>query len=169
MGVEDTAARAERLYDQIKAIAIKAMTNERPDHTLQPTAVASEAFLRLSEHRDSWDSDEHFMFAVVSTVRRVLVDYAKRRGRLKRGGGWVRVEFPDHAEQPTAFDVLVLDDLLQQLAERDREAAVVFEATVFGGMNDQRIAMIMDRDEDEIRRIRRRARAWLASMLSQVS
>ena len=111
--METTAARAERLYTQIKAIAITAMQSERPGHTLQPTAVANEAFLRLADYRAGWNDDSEFMRAVVTTVRRVLVDHARTKGRKKRGGAHQRIELFDVAATESNVDLLQVDELLQ--------------------------------------------------------
>lgn len=163
MESETTFSRADRLYDQIKAIAVAAMKFERPGHTLQPTAVASEAFIRLSSHRASWESDDKFMQAVVSTVRRVLVDHARTKNRIKRGGEWSRVELTEAAMRGAPVDLLDLDELLTELSRRDLEAAMAMEASVFGGLRDDQIAELLGSDVQSVQRSRRRGRAWLAA------
>lgn len=105
------------------------------------------------------------MHAVVSTVRRVLVDHARTKNRIKRGGGWNRVELHDAAVQDASVDLLDLDELLTELADRDREAAMAMEASVFGGLRDDQIARLLDSDIDSVKRSRRRGRAWLAAKL----
>tara|TARA_R110002153_G_scaffold167007_1_gene319642 strand:- start:312 stop:815 length:504 start_codon:yes stop_codon:yes gene_type:complete len=163
--VETTAARAERLYTQIKAIAITAMQSERPGHTLQPTAVANEAFLRLADYRAGWNDDSEFMRAVVTTVRRVLVDHARTKGRKKRGGAHQRIELFDVAATESNVDLLQVDELLNELGKRDQLAAFAMEASVFGGLNDAHIAELMGTDTLGVQKHRRRGRAWLASQL----
>ena len=162
---ETTTIRAQRLYSQIKAIAVAAMQHERTGHTLQPTAVAHEAFIRLSGHESEWDDDAQFMRAVVRTIRRVLVDHARTRGRLKRGGDRRRVELREIEAEDSTLDLLLLDELLTELVSRDRDAAFAMEASVFGGLRDDRIADLMNTDVDEVRKHRRRGRAWLAAQL----
>lgn len=162
---ESTHSSADRLYEKIKMVAIAAMRAERPGHTLQPTAVASEAFIRLSDHRAAWASDEQFMQAVVSTVRRVLIDHARKKNRHKRGGGWRRVELNDAAIPAPTIDLLELDELLTELAQRDEQAAFVMEAAVFGGLRDDQIASLLSTDVRSVQLSRRRGRAWIASRL----
>ena len=160
-----TNERAERLYTQIKAIATAAMRGERRSHTLQPTAVANEAYIRLSAHKAGWDDDAQFMRAVIQTIRRVLVDHARSKGRLKRGGKEHFVELIDVEWKDNSVDVLELDELLSELNRRDEIAGFVVEAAVFGALHDDRIAELIGIDSDEVRRHRRRGRAWLAAQL----
>ncbi|MHC4992552.1 MAG: ECF-type sigma factor, partial [Planctomycetota bacterium] len=95
--------RMERLlplvYDQLRAVARRALAAERPEHTLQATALVHEAYMRLVGDRDTpWSSRAHFFVAASEAMRRILVDHARARGRVKRGGGWGRLELADVGE-----------------------------------------------------------------------
>ena len=167
MNADSTSVRAERLYSQIKEIANTAMRHERTGHTLQPTAVANEAFIRLANYDTGWEDDAEFMRAVVQTIRRVLVDHARARNGKKRGGNHQRVAFREFEVEDNTVDLLVLDELLTELGTRDADAAFAMEASVFGGIRDDRIADLMNTDVASVRRHRRRGRAWLAAQIQR--
>src|SRR5688572_7342269 len=124
----DTTA-IERLlplvYDELHALARRHMHGERPDHTLQTTALIHEAYLRLCGADVAWEGRVHFLAVAAQTMRRVLVDYARTRGRDKRGGGMAPVTLDDalavSPERPD--DVLALDEALQRLSSLDERKA----------------------------------------------
>src|SRR5919109_853350 len=135
----DPQAAAQLLplvYDELRKLAAARMAAELPGHTLQPTALVHEAYLRLvGEQR--FDGREHFFAAAAEAMRRILVNHARDRKRLKRGGGRVRLELLDQAgslaEDPDL--VLSLDELLTRLGEEDGAAARVAHLHLFGGLS----------------------------------
>src|SRR5262249_35264149 len=135
----DRRAAADLLplvYDELRKLAAARMTAEAPGHTLDATALVHEAYLRLVGDQH-FDGRGHFFAAAAEAMRRILVNHARDRNRLKRGGGRVRVELLDQigslAEDPDL--VLSLDELLTQLGEEDAAAARVAHLHLFGGLS----------------------------------
>ena len=125
------------VYDDFHAIARRYMTRERPGHTLQPTALVNEAYMRLlGDHPADWQCRSHFFAAASIVMRRILVDHAKSRGAAKRSGGRQRVDLDDFmaAANPRIEQLLILDQALDELAKWDRRQARVVEMIFFGGM-----------------------------------
>jgi len=128
------------VYDELRKLASAKMAQEKPGHTLQATALVHEAFLRLvgdGEKESSWDNRGHFFAAAAEAMRRILVESARRNGRLKRRGGRIRLELIDQADS-LAQDpdlILSLDDLLAQLATEDTTAAQIAHLHLFGGLS----------------------------------
>jgi RNA polymerase sigma factor (TIGR02999 family) len=169
-GDESAAARLLPLvYDELHAVAQRCLRRERRDHTLQPTALVNEAYLRLVDRDDVAEADrERFMPIAAQAMRRVLVDHARRRNRAKRGGGiWQRVTLGG-AVAPAGHDVVdlvALDDALKRLADQDSRLSQVVELRFFGGLSiDQtaRVLGVSDRTVDNDWYV---ARAWLAREL----
>ena len=135
---EDATERlAELLYPELRQIAARLMRGERRSHTLQPTAIVHEAFLRLvGDQAIGWQDRAHFLGIAARVMRRVLVDHARRRGATKRGSGGDRVTLDEDAfsSPDPAFDLLALDDLLTRLAAIDQRAAHIAELRIFGGL-----------------------------------
>ena len=130
---EDLAAV---LYEQLREMARREMAHERPEHTLQPTALVHEAYLRLCDGEGSnFENRAHFMGAAAAAIRRVLVDHARRRLRLKRGGGWVQLELDDLDPMMPVEDhtLISLDDALCKLNGFAPDAARVVELRFFAG------------------------------------
>ena len=125
------------LYDQLPHQAQRLMRAERLDHTLTATALVHEAYLRLG---NSFDNPAHFYASAAEAMRRVLVDGARARRRLKRGGGAVRVELSGIAEPVEDDRLLALDAALDALADRDATAAKVVELHHFAGLSHDRVA-----------------------------
>src|SRR6266550_110050 len=117
------------VYDELRRLARRCLRNERPNQTLQPTALVNEAYLRLiRSSRVQWRDRAHFFAVTAQLMRRVLIDAARRRRNQKRGGELTRVTFDDavFASPSAHFDVLAVDEVLQRLAERaPRKARVV--------------------------------------------
>src|SRR5437660_976195 len=133
----DRQAAADLLplvYDELRALAAARMAAEAPDHTLDATALVHEAYLRLVSDQH-FDGRGHFFAAAAEAMRRILVNHARDRNRLKRGGGWVRLELLDQrgflAEDPDL--VLSLDELLTRLGAEDAAAAQIAHLHLFGG------------------------------------
>ena len=154
------------LYDELRAIADRHMRGERPDHTLQPTALVHEAFLRLSGAEIAYDDRTHFIRAASQAMRRVLVDHARARQAAKRGGN-LRVTL-DEALVPQddrIVDLLVLDDALNRLAAAEPRWARVVELRFFGGLEVTEVADALGISTATAKRDWHFARAWLAKVL----
>jgi RNA polymerase sigma factor (TIGR02999 family) len=144
------------------------MRRERGAHTLQPTAVVHEAYLRLNDHdRIDWQGRSHFFGVAARAMRHLLVDHARRRESLKRGGGATRVELADEAAAagPRAVDVLDLDRALARLEAADARQARVVELRFFGGLSVEETADAMAMSPVWVKRTFRSARAFLAREL----
>jgi RNA polymerase sigma-70 factor (ECF subfamily) len=152
------------LYDELEGIARGAMRREKPGHTLQTHALLNEAYVRLIGARVDWRDRAHFLAVAARTMRRVLVDHGKARGRLKRGGGMlVTVSEPVEAAAaaPAPIDVLVLSDAIDRLAAQDERQAQIVELHFFGGLTTEEAAEALDVSPSTIERDLRVARAWL--------
>jgi RNA polymerase sigma factor (TIGR02999 family) len=144
------AAAAEHLlplvYAELHRIAEAYMRRERPDHTLQATALINEAYLRLVGENIDWNSRGHFIGLGAHVMRRVLVDYARQHNAERRAGGLQRVEMEDNlAISPERLDeVLFLDAALAKLKEKSPRQAQVVELKYFGGLSVEQIAATLD-------------------------
>ena len=170
-GAEGSAQRlAVLLYDELRIMARREMAGERQDHTLQPTALVHEAYLRLVGDADtSFDSRAHFFSAAANAIRRVLVEHARRRGRLKRGGDRVRIDLDSLQPVDEQRDerVLVLDEALKRLEELDPDKARLVELRFFAGMSVEEAARALKVSESTAFRNWRLVRAWLQSALAE--
>ncbi len=159
---------AALLYGELHELARREMLAERADHTLQPTALVHEAYLRLVAEKDSSFADrESFFAAAATTIRRVLVDHARKRAREKRGGGHLRVplEGLDVAEPLEDQELLTLDEALAQLAAIDPTKARIVELRFFAGLSVGELGQAVGVSESTIRREWRMARAWLRARM----
>jgi RNA polymerase sigma-70 factor, ECF subfamily len=169
-GDEDARSRLiELVYPQLRRIAAQCMRNERRDRTLQPTALVHEAFVRLASSADiDWQDRGHFFALAADLMRHILVDAARRRGRVKRGGSATVVELDDAhgwiAERPDV--ILDVDRLLQKLQTLDARQAKVVEMRYFAGLTEGEIAAALDVSERTIKRDWAMARAWMRQQLS---
>lgn len=157
------------LYGHLRELAVGFMAAERRNHTLQPTALANEAVLRLAELTDiRWRDRTHFFAAAAGAIRRVLIDYARRHGRQKRGNGQLVVKL--HAEPATdghiEADVIDVHEALKKLEALDPELARVVELRFFGGLTVDEVAIIMELSPRAIAKKWALAKALLASWLS---
>jgi RNA polymerase sigma factor (TIGR02999 family) len=164
----DPQAAAQLLplvYDELRRLAAHRLAHESDWQTLEPTALVHEAYLRLvgASKDDSWDSRGHFFAAAAEAMRRILVDNARRKRRIKRGGDRTR-ELVDEAEllapQPQE-DVLALDEALTDLKKTDRAAADLVELRYFGGLSMAQAAKLLGISQRTAERIWTFARAWL--------
>lgn len=162
---EGDAAALERLlplvYDELHAIARRHMRGERPDHTLQTTGLIHEAYLRLCGADVTWKGRVHFLAVAAQTMRRVLVDHARARGRAKRGGGDAAVTLDDVAAPARPDDVLALDEALARLSALDERKARVVELHYFGGLTYDETAAAVGISAATVDRELRLAKAWL--------
>jgi RNA polymerase sigma-70 factor (ECF subfamily) len=159
---------AALLYDELHELAKREMAAERSDHTLQPTALVNEAYLRLVADKDGSFADRDSFFAAAATaIRRVLVDHARKRAREKRGGGFVRVPLDgrDVAEPLEDEELLTLDDALARLALIDPMKARIVELRFFAGLSAEELGKAIGASESTIRREWRMARAWLRAQM----
>lgn len=169
---DDAAAEdlATLLYEELRAMARREMAGERSDHTLQPTALVHEAYLRLLRDQDgSFESRAHFFGAAAIAIRRVLVEHARKRSRLKRGGDRVRLNLDelDPAGPMRDDALLALDDALLELANHSPTSANIVELRFFAGMTIPELAKQMNVSESTIERDWRLARAWLRGELER--
>lgn len=167
----DAAALEELLpvvYDQLRRIAARYLKDERPGHTLTPTGVVHEAYLRLAGADMTWEDRTHFMVVASSVMRRVLVDHARSKNRGKRGAGAAKLSLDDVRE--LAADSLThlvdLDEALQRLETFDGRKARIVELVYFGGLTHEEAADSLHVSLVTIHRDLRLAKAWLERELA---
>lgn len=153
------------LYDELRRIARGRLRNERPDHTLDTTALVHESYLRLVNQHGLDPADRPAFFAAASnTMRRILVDHARTRRRAKRGGGEVAIALDEVApflSERAIDETLALEDALTQLEAAHPRAAQVFEQRLFGGLEVEEIAAALGISTRTATRDWQTARAWL--------
>lgn len=160
------------IYPQLRVMAATLMRRERASHTLQPTAVVSEAFLRLAtrEAEEPFASEAHLLAYAATSMRSVLVDHARRRLSKKRGrrssANMSLIELVS-ATTESGIDFLEVDDALKALEAADARAARVVEARVFAGLTLEEVAEAMDLSLSSVSRDWRFGRAFLAAQLSE--
>lgn len=159
----------ERVYEELRGIARAFMARERGDHTLQPTAVVHEAYVRLlGASAPRWESRAHFFAAAAEAMRRILVDHARRKLARKRGGDWQRVESVEIAEPDGELvDLLALDQALGRLESRDADLARVVKLRYFAGLTVEETARALDQSPRSVNRSWTAARAWLRRELTR--
>ena len=158
------------LYAELRRIAERYLRAERADHTLQPTALVHEAFMRLVDQDSvSWAGRAHFLAIAASMMRRVLIDHARRRSAVKRDRGRLLTTWPGSRKGAAdPLDLLQLHDALERLAVVDPRAARVVELRYFGGLEVKEAAEVLDVSERTVKRDWRLARAWLTRELDPV-
>lgn len=152
------------VYDELRALARRELRRERSDHTLQPTALVHEAYLKLARlDRLEWRDRAHFFGAAAGTMRRVLVSHARRKRAEKRGGGAKAVPLENVvlAARERPEDVLALDEALARLADLDSRQAQVVECRFFAGMSVPETAEALGISPATVKRDWTAARAWL--------
>ncbi len=160
------------VYDELRRLARGYMAHERPDHTLQPTALVHEAFLNLVDSsRVDWRGRSHFLALAARAMRRLLIDHARGRGRLKRGGDRRRVTFSDwrvvSAEEGLdPAELLAVDAALDRLAELDQREARIVELRFYAGLAVREIARYLGVSERTVAGDWAHARAWLKRELA---
>lgn len=174
--LDDLLARIERgepkaadellplVYTQLRKVAQECMARERPGQTLQATALVHEAYLRIAGSRGrDWDGRAHFFAAAAEAMRRILVERARARARLKRGGGWTRVtlEGLDLAAETDPAELLALDEALTELEAEDGRAAEVVRLRFFAGLDVGETAAALEVAPRTVKREWTFARAWL--------
>lgn len=160
-GAEDKLM--ELVYAQMHRIAARHMRRERPDHTLRPTALVHEAYLRLVRSDIALQDRTHFMAIASLTMRRILVDHAKSNQRIKRGDGARKVSLEDWdgPQQTQMPDLLDLDRALTRLSQQDARCAKILEMVYFGGVVCEDVASFLDVSPATVNRSLRIGKAWL--------
>ena len=152
------------VYDKLRSVARRQLRHERAGHTLQPTAVVHEAYLRLvDQKRVRWHNRAHFFAVAAQLIRHILVDHARSRAAAKRGGG-VRVVTLEAVLEPAVIgdlNVLALDESLVRLAALDPRQAQLVELRFFGGLSVDESAQVMAVSSATVKREWRTAKAWL--------
>jgi RNA polymerase sigma factor (TIGR02999 family) len=159
----------ELVYAELRSMAMRKMASERPGHTLQPTALVNEAYLRLGgQNGFKFENRAHFFGAAAEAMRRILVDSARRNRQLKRGGDQQRVELETHIAAPVEDEKLLLvSDALDVLAKEDPVKAEVVKMRYFVGLQHQQIADALGVSEPTVRRHWAVARVRLFELISQ--
>ena len=152
------------VHEELRRLARRQMAGERPGHTLQPTALVNEAYLRLVNLKQmQWQDRAHFFAMAARLMRRILVDFARSRGYQKRGGGAPQVSFTRAldvaAAQPT--DVVALDGALEALAQVDERKSRVVELRFFGGLSIEETAEVLNISRETVKRDWKFAKMWL--------
>lgn len=169
-GDQDAAAKLiPVVYDELRRLARNYMRRERTDHTLQPTALVHEAYLKLIEQRSvDWQSRAHFFGIAAQVMRRILIDYARHHLREKRGAGQRAVPLDDAlafaSEQ--SLELLKVDQSLERLANLDQRQAKIVELRFFGGLTVEQTAELLGISEKTVKRDWALAKAWLHGELT---
>ena len=157
------------VYDELRKLAAARLANEKPGHTLQATALVHEAYIRLVDQTDAphWDSQGHFFAAAAEAMRRILVDQARKKRRLKRGGNRVRADLLDHdlSVDSAAEEILAVSDALDRLAEEDTVAADVLKLRYYSGLSVEDASKALGISGANAYRHWTYARAWVRSQL----
>ena len=170
----DDAALAELtplVYEELRRLAHRQMGAERPDHTLQTTALVSEAYLRLADQTNPrWQNRAHFFAVAARAMRQIVVDYARSYQSQKRGGGALKVELDEAAlvSPAESQEIVDLHEALVRLATLDSRKAQVVELKYFGGLNYDEMAQVLKISRVTVRRDWDFARAWLHTELHNV-
>jgi RNA polymerase sigma factor (TIGR02999 family) len=168
-GDANAAARLMPLvYEELRRRAAEYLRHERPDHTLQATALVHEAYLKLvDQHRANWKDRAHFCTVAASLMRRVLVQHARDHNRQKRGGKWQKVYLDETRElgHKNGTDLVALDDALQSFAAVYPRESKVVELKFFGGMEAREIAEVLTVSDKTVLRDWNFARVWLCREL----
>lgn len=158
------------IYEELRSIAARLMADERANHTLQPTALVHEAYVRMLGHETetNWESKAHFLSVAAETIRRILVDHARRKRAQKRGSGWQRMTLSEvgDASGGREVDVLALDEALNRLATLHERQARVVQLRYFGGLSIEETAHVLGIARSTVADDWRVAKAWLLHQLA---
>jgi RNA polymerase sigma factor (TIGR02999 family) len=164
------------VYDELRRLAAQKLAHETPGQTLQATALVHEAYLRLvasaeasAPREQHWDSRRHFFAAAAEAMRRILLDRARDKHRLKRGGGWrrLRLDQLDLSVEEPPDDLLALDEALEKLAQEDPPCAELVKLRFFAGLTQEEAASVLGIARRTADRYWAFARSWLYDALSQ--
>src|SRR5436309_3901087 len=171
----DNAALAELtplVYEELRRLAHHFMEGQRPDHTLQTTALVDEAYLRLADQTSpSWQNRAHFFAVAARAMRQILVNYAKSSRAQKRGGGALKVELEEAAivSPEQSKEIVDLHEALERLAALDSRKARVVELKYFGGLNYDEMAEVLKISRVTVRRDWEFAKVWLYTELHETA
>jgi len=171
----DDAALAELtplVYEELRRLAHRHMGGQRPDHTLQTTALVNEAYLRLADQTNPrWQNRAHFFAVAARAMRQILVSYARSHRAQKRGGGGLKVELDETAivSPELSKEIVDLHEALERLVTLDSRKAQVVELKYFGGLNHDEIAEVLKISTVTVRRDWVFARAWLYTQLQNAT
>lgn len=152
------------VYDELRRLASAYMRRERPDHTLQATALVHEAYLRLVDQTQiDWRGRAHFFSIAARLMRQILVDHARERNAAKRGGGMTRLALDDAVSfaRDSEIDLIALDDALKTLASFDQQQSQIVELRFFGGLTIEETSEVLDVSPSAVKREWGLAKAWL--------
>ena len=154
------------VYDELRATARRLLGPRGRNHTLQPTALVHDAYMKLSRHRETWENRRHFLCVAAKAMRHILSDHAAKRRTEKRGGAWHRITLhgelvADPASATDSVDLVALDVALTELAEADPRGARVVELRFFTGMTIEEVAESIDASPTTVKEDWRAARIWL--------
>lgn len=156
------------IYDELKRVAANKLKNERPGHTLQPTALVHEAYLRLIDQESvDWSSRVQFFGLAAEMMRRILTNYALTRNTVKRGGEHIKIQLDEAIAFVTGrgVDLIALDEALSELAAIDAKQAQIVELRFYTGLKVEEIAELLDISDSSVKREWRMAKAWLYDKL----
>ncbi len=169
-GLEDAQERLlPYVYDELKRQARYLMSRERPDHTLQPTALVHEAFMRLSSQTGvDWQNRSHFYGIASRLMRQILVDHARQHSAAKRGNGSIHLSLDDLnlPVEDRAGSIVAVDEVLDRLERLDKKQAKVVEMRFFGGLSNAEIGEALGVSDRTVQREWQAARLWLLRELS---
>lgn len=155
------------VYQELHRIAGYFMRRERKSHTLQPTALVNEAFLKLLGSEIDWSDRKHFYAIAAKQMRRILVDHSRARNRKKRGASYLKVTFDENCiAQDVSPDILEIDDVLEKLRKLDSRKHDMLELFYFGGLKIEEIARCYELSTKTVQRELRMAEAWLHNTLN---
>jgi len=160
------------VYEELRRLAASKMSQERPGHTLQATALVHEAYMRLlGPEANNWDSRTHFFSAAAEAMRRILIDNARRKKSLKRGGGFqiVNLENAELAIEEPSEDILALDEALVKLAAVDPVKADLVKLRYFAGLTNEQAGQVLGVSHNTVDKYWAYARAWLRLELERDS
>lgn len=161
------------VYQELRKLAGSYLRSERPDHTLQPTALIHEAYLRMvGQDMPQWQSRAHFFGVAARLMRQILVEHARTRHAAKRGGDRQKISLDDAPQvfaQADAAELLALDDALTKLAAFDERRSRILEMRSFGGMSVEETAQALGVSDTTVKREMRLAQAWIRRELGQTT
>lgn len=156
------------VYDELRRVAANQLRNERSDHTLQATALVHEAYLRLLEQKEvDWNNRLHFFSIAAEMMRRILVNYAIQRNAKKRGDGAAKIALDEAISfsKEKELDVVVLDEVLNELARFDPDQAKIVELRFFAGLTIEETAQALGISDSTVKREWRSAKAWIMGQM----
>ena len=158
------------VHAELRRIAQRQMSHERPGHTLQATALVNEAYMKLAGQQEfEWQNRAHFFAVAAQVMRHILIDHARAHARDKRGGGAIQVSLNEAAmlAEDQAEHFVALDEALRTLEQIDPQKGRIVELRYFGGLSTEETAEVLNISPRTVRREWQRARAWLYRMISE--